>query len=81
MYVCVCVWKILNIYVQSLIDNDSLVVILAEMENKHGWVRKKVFITPSKLKAFAGNNFEFDKDGRIFSKRVENVVGKGEIAC
>ena len=30
---------------------------------------------------FADNNFEFDKNGRNFSKRVENTVGKGEIAC
>ena len=34
-----------------------------------------------KLKEFADDNFKFDKNGRKFSKRVENTVGKGEIAC
>ena len=29
---------------------------------------------------FADDNFEFDENGRKFSKRVENTVGKGEIA-
>ena len=34
----------------------------------------------SKLKVFADDNFTFDENGRRFSKRVENTVGKGEIA-
>ena len=34
----------------------------------------------SKLKQFADNNFKFDESSRKFSKRVENTVGKGEIA-
>ena len=34
----------------------------------------------SKLTVFADDNFEFDENGRKFSKRVENAVGKGEIA-
>ena len=34
----------------------------------------------SKLKEFADDNFKFDKNGRKLSKRVENTVGKGEIA-
>ena len=29
---------------------------------------------------FADNDLEFDETGREFSKRVENTVGKGEIA-
>ena len=29
---------------------------------------------------FADDNFKFDEDSRKFSKRVENTVGKGEIA-
>ena len=33
-----------------------------------------------KLKEFADNNFKFDENVRKFSKRVENIVGKGEIA-
>ena len=34
----------------------------------------------SKFKAFADENFEFDDNGRKFSKWLENTVGKGEIA-
>ena len=33
------------------------------------------------LKEFAEDNFEFDEKGRKFSKRVGNIMGKGEIAC
>ena len=29
----------------------------------------------------AVDNFEFDENGRKFSKQVENIEGKGEIAC
>ena len=34
----------------------------------------------SKLKHIADNNFKVDENSRKFSKRVENTVGKGEIA-
>ena len=34
----------------------------------------------SKLKEFADDNLKFDENGRKFFKRVENTVGKGEIA-
>ena len=30
---------------------------------------------------FADNNLKFYKNGRKFSKQVDNTVGKGEIAC
>ena len=33
----------------------------------------------SKLKEFADDNFKFDESDRMFSKQVENTVGKGEI--
>ena len=33
------------------------------------------------MKKFADDNFKFNENGRILSKRVENTVGKGEIAC
>ena len=33
----------------------------------------------SKLKEFADDNFNFDENGRKFSKRFENTVRKGEI--
>ena len=38
------------------------------------------FSDSSKLKEFADDNFKFDENGRKFCKRVENTVGKGEIA-
>ena len=41
---------------------------------------KRQTLDSVKLKEFAHNNFKFDNDGRKFSKRVENTVGKGEIA-
>ena len=34
----------------------------------------------SKLKDFADDNLKFDENGRKLSKRIENTVGKGEIA-
>ena len=34
----------------------------------------------SKLKQSADDNFDFDENSRKFSKRLENTVGKGEIA-
>ena len=34
----------------------------------------------SKLKELADDNFKFDENGKTFSKRIENTVGKGEIA-
>ena len=38
------------------------------------------FWTLLNSKNFADNNFNFDLNGRTFSKRFENIVGKGEIA-
>ena len=32
------------------------------------------------MKEFADDNFKFNKNGKKFSKSVENTVGKGEIA-
>ena len=43
-------------------------------------VRGRQILGSSKLKKFADNNFKFDENGRKFSIRVENTVGKGEIA-
>ena len=42
---------------------------------------KQQMLDYSKFKEFADDNFKFDEYGRKFSKRVENTVGKGEIAC
>ena len=41
---------------------------------------KTTILDSSKLKEFAEDNFKFDENGRNFSKRVDNIVGKGEIA-
>ena len=41
---------------------------------------KQDILYSSKLKEFADDNFEFDENGRQFSKQIENTVGKGEIA-
>ena len=42
---------------------------------------KRQILHSPKLKEFADGNFEFEKNGRRFSKGVEDTVGKGEIAC
>ena len=41
---------------------------------------KQQILDSSKLKQNADDNFGFDENGRMFSKQVENTVGKGEIA-
>ena len=41
---------------------------------------KRQILDTSKPEEFADNNFKFDEYGRKLSKRVENSVGKGEIA-
>ena len=41
---------------------------------------KRQILDSSKLKDFPDDNFKFDENGRKFSERVENTVGKGEIA-
>ena len=44
-------------------------------------ITRQQILDSSKLKEFAEDNFEFDVNGRKLSKRVENTVGEGEIAC
>ena len=41
---------------------------------------KRQILNSSKLKQSADDNFKFDEYSRKFSERVENTVGKGEIA-
>ena len=43
-------------------------------------IPKRQVLDSSKLKDFADITFEFDENGRKFSKLAENTVGKGEIA-
>ena len=42
---------------------------------------KQQLLDSPKLKEFADNNFRIDENGKKSSKRAENMVGKGEIAC
>ena len=42
---------------------------------------KQQILDSSKLKEFADDNFKVDENGRKSFKRIENIVGKGEIAC
>ena len=44
-------------------------------------ITRQQILDSSKLKEFAEDNFKFDENGRKLSKRVENTVEKGEIAC
>ena len=41
---------------------------------------KRLILDSSKFKEFADNNFKFNENGEKISKKVENTVGKGEIA-
>ena len=41
---------------------------------------KQQILDSSKLEDFADESFNFDESSRKFSKKVENTVGKGEIA-
>ena len=44
-------------------------------------ITRRQILDSSKLKEFPDDNFKFEKkSGRKLSKRVENTVGKGEIA-
>ena len=43
-------------------------------------VQNDKFLDSSKLEQFADDNFMFGGNGRKLSKRVENTIGKGEIA-
>ena len=43
-------------------------------------ITRRQILDFSKLKEFADDNFKFGKNGSKLSKRVENIVGKGEIA-
>ena len=73
-----------------LFQRYILGIIRAVFSSDRQFTRKKTSIVitlsqttnldPSKLKEFADENFKFDKNGRKYSKWVENTVGKREIA-
>ena len=66
---------------------DPLGLLFMHFLDKSG-LKYDIFLThyqtknldSSNLKEFADHNFKFDENGRKLSKRVENTVGKGEIA-
>ena len=66
---------------------DPLGLLFMHFLDKSG-LKYDIFLThyqtknldSSSLKEFADHNFKFDENGRKLSKRVENTVGKGEIA-
>ena len=86
--------NIIIILCQTIASGEVLTVRVYVMQNnlhcemQPRLMSEKIILTLSQtttlvsfaLKEFAGDNFEFDKNGRKFSKRVENTVGKGEIA-
>ena len=43
-------------------------------------ITRQQILDSFKLKDFADDDFKFGENGRKLSKRVENTVGKGEIA-
>ena len=45
---------------------------------KFNFVKQQV---SDQTESFADDSFKFDENGRKFSKKVENTVGKGKIAC
>ena len=59
------------IYISSIAEDNFLM---------HYPFPKRGILDSSKLKEFADDNFELNRNDRKFSKRVENTVGKGKIA-
>ena len=68
-----CVVKTLDCVVKTL---DCVVKNLTNQ-----LIPKQQISDSSKQKEFADDNFKFNKNGRKFSKWIENTVEKGEIAC
>ena len=50
------------------------------LTHSHTMTPFRQILDSSKLEESADDNFKFDDNGRKLSKRVENTVGKGEIA-
>ena len=50
------------------------------MQEIHLPFPKRQILDSFKLKEFADDNFKLDENDRKFSKQVENILGKGEIA-
>ena len=72
----------LDIFHKSLWFNLRIICVKnpSPLHQKKTFPRQQI-LHSSKLKDFADDNFRFAESGQKFSKRVENTVGKGEIAC
>ena len=53
---------------------------LADFPHRFNPFPNDKFSTLPNLESFTHDNFKFDGNGRKLAKRVENTVGKGEIA-
>ena len=63
------------------IMNQSLKYCNPPNKHSHSYsITRQQILNFSKLKKFADDNFKVDENCRKFSIRVENTVGKGEIA-
>ena len=67
------IFKSLKIF--NVVKSRNCVVRVKDIKNS-----RRQILDSSKLKQFADDNFKLDENGRKLSKRVENTVGKGEIA-
>ena len=56
--------------------NSSQKSILFNPNVPNPFPNDNLFLYSFKIKEFADDNFKFDENGRKFSKRVENTVGK-----
>ena len=71
--------KTQNGYTVFSVENKSKFVI-SRLKGMNWPSPKRQILDPSKLEEFAEDYFKIDENGQKFSKRVENIVGKGEIA-
>ena len=79
-----------GVVVNVNVETENILVSLSDRNTTWGWklatlsqyltLSQQQILDSFKLKEFADDNFNFDENGREFSKQVENTVGKGEIA-
>ena len=74
---CVFHWVIKSYHLANIAESSSKITT-NELCHKNTDITRRQILDSSKLKEFA--NFKFDENGRKLTKRVENTVGKGEIA-
>ena len=91
-FCCLCIFHFrIYMYFVAFLMSRSIISEKYSIHNLHIYVflymitlyqpfPKWQILDASKLKEFADDNFKFDENDGMFSKRVENTVGKGEIA-